>query len=198
MNKICGIYKITSPSGKIYIGQSVNIERRIAKYKYCECKQQPKIYHSIMKYGWNAHIFEVIHISDSENLNDLEKYYIRLYDSFNTEHGMNLTDGGEGANVTNETKEKIRKSKLGVKRSTTFRKKLSALKKGIQPHANCVHHSSRYKIFNHNNDLMYEFECNVKTKLKELKLPIGSFCQTFRKNTKINKGIYKDWYVVKL
>lgn len=27
--KICGIYKITSPSGKIYIGQSIDIKRRI-------------------------------------------------------------------------------------------------------------------------------------------------------------------------
>jgi predicted GIY-YIG superfamily endonuclease len=28
-----GIYKITSPSNKIYIGQSINIERRIKQYK---------------------------------------------------------------------------------------------------------------------------------------------------------------------
>jgi hypothetical protein len=30
---IVGIYKITSPSGKVYIGQSINIERRIKEYK---------------------------------------------------------------------------------------------------------------------------------------------------------------------
>jgi len=29
MVKICGIYKITSPTGKIYIGQSVDIMRRL-------------------------------------------------------------------------------------------------------------------------------------------------------------------------
>ena len=27
-----GIYKITSPSGKVYIGQSIDIERRWKKY----------------------------------------------------------------------------------------------------------------------------------------------------------------------
>src|ERR1035437_5349154 len=114
MDKICGIYKITSPTGRIYIGQSVNMKRRIMKYKYGECKQQPKIYHSIIKYGWNAHIFEVIQECNIPLLNILEKYYIKFYDTFNTPHGMNLTDGGEGANVTDETREKIRKSKLGV------------------------------------------------------------------------------------
>jgi predicted GIY-YIG superfamily endonuclease len=29
MNRNCGIYKITSPTGKVYIGQAVDIERRL-------------------------------------------------------------------------------------------------------------------------------------------------------------------------
>lgn len=29
----CGIYKITSPSGRVYVGQSVDIERRFAEYR---------------------------------------------------------------------------------------------------------------------------------------------------------------------
>ena len=28
MEKICGIYKITNPKGKVYIGQSIDIEKR--------------------------------------------------------------------------------------------------------------------------------------------------------------------------
>ena len=36
-----GIYKITSPSNKIYIGQSINIERRFKEYKTLKnCKFQ--------------------------------------------------------------------------------------------------------------------------------------------------------------
>ena len=42
MNKICGIYKITSPTGKIYIGQSANIKSRITNYKNARCKCQQK------------------------------------------------------------------------------------------------------------------------------------------------------------
>jgi predicted GIY-YIG superfamily endonuclease len=41
-----GIYKITSPSGKIYIGSSKNIERRKEDYRYKRFKyqiNQPKL-----------------------------------------------------------------------------------------------------------------------------------------------------------
>lgn len=46
MEKITGIYKITSPSGRIYIGSSKNIRRRFYSYKNLHCKDQPKLYNS--------------------------------------------------------------------------------------------------------------------------------------------------------
>ena len=47
-----GIYKIVSPSEKIYIGQSINIEKRWEKnYKTLKCKTQTKLYNSLKKYG---------------------------------------------------------------------------------------------------------------------------------------------------
>ena len=42
-NIICGIYKITSPSGKIYIGQSINIKSRWKYYEKLRCNKQFKI-----------------------------------------------------------------------------------------------------------------------------------------------------------
>ena len=44
-----GIYKITSPSNKIYIGKSNNINRRFKEYIKLRCKQQPKLYNSFKK-----------------------------------------------------------------------------------------------------------------------------------------------------
>ena len=38
-----GIYKLTSPSGSIYIGQSWNIEHRMMNYKNHHCKDQPEL-----------------------------------------------------------------------------------------------------------------------------------------------------------
>lgn len=55
-----GIYKITNPNGKIYIGQSTNIDKRFYRYKRLECKGQIKLYNSLKKYGWDAHIIEII------------------------------------------------------------------------------------------------------------------------------------------
>lgn len=45
-----GIYRLISPSGKSYIGQSVNLEKRILAYARCDCALQTKIYRAIKKY----------------------------------------------------------------------------------------------------------------------------------------------------
>ena len=74
MNKICGIYKITSPSGKIYIGQSKDIRRRMQYYNRLNCKNQTKLYNSLLKYGWENHLFEILIECSELELNYLEKY----------------------------------------------------------------------------------------------------------------------------
>ena len=83
-----GIYKITSPSDKVYIGQSIDIERRFRHYKRMVCKEQIKIFNSMLKYGVDAHIFEVLELCDTEDLNNRERYYQDLYDS--VANGLNL------------------------------------------------------------------------------------------------------------
>lgn len=74
-----GIYKITNPKKKIYIGQSIDIDRRWRDYKNLNCDKQPKIYNSLVKYGVENHIFEIITECCIENLNDFERYYQELY-----------------------------------------------------------------------------------------------------------------------
>ena len=83
-----GIYKITSPSDKVYIGQSIDIERRFRHYKRMVCKEQIKIFNSMLKYGVDAHIFEVLELCDTEDLNNRERHYQDLYDS--VANGLNL------------------------------------------------------------------------------------------------------------
>ena len=48
-----GIYKIINPKGKIYIGQSIDIDRRFNEYKKLQCNQSKKIYYSLKKYGFS-------------------------------------------------------------------------------------------------------------------------------------------------
>ena len=50
-----GIYKITSPTNKIYIGQSINIEKRFLNYNSINCKKQIRLYNSFKKYGFDKH-----------------------------------------------------------------------------------------------------------------------------------------------
>lgn len=107
---IIGIYKITSPSGKIYIGQSVNINVRWYKdYKNLHCKGQTKLYNSLIKYGWDKHIFEVIEECKLECLNDRELYWKKHYVKqlgWGKMMFLMLNDG-KGGNKSKETKTKM-------------------------------------------------------------------------------------------
>lgn len=105
-----GIYKITSPSGSIYIGQSIDIKKRWSDYKYIrKSKSQTRLHNSFKKYGIEKHTFEVIKECSIDCLNNLEKYYINSYSTFNTKHGLNLTSGGCQLSIcSDETKMKIK------------------------------------------------------------------------------------------
>ena len=105
-NKICGIYKITSPSNRIYIGQSTNIQRRFTSYTYYDREYEyynkrnksSLILRSLQKYGKNEHTFEVIEECSECELNNREIFYIEQYKSnyskFPECNGLNLSDGG--------------------------------------------------------------------------------------------------------
>lgn len=112
---ICGIYKITSPSGKIYIGQSKDIHTRWYVYKAVSCKDQPKLYASLKKHGAENHKFEIIHICEFDPiiLEYWEDYYINLSNATDRDLGLNLRGAGKHGKITEESKEKNRQAHLG-------------------------------------------------------------------------------------
>jgi group I intron endonuclease len=74
-----GIYKITSLTNKVYIGQSVNIFKRKNSYKKCNKNTIGyKIYNSINKHGWENHKHEIIEECTIEQLNEKETYYKQI------------------------------------------------------------------------------------------------------------------------
>jgi len=85
-----GIYKIINPNGRVYIGQSRDIEKRFKQYKRLKCKKQPRLYNSFLKYNVENHTFEIIEECDFNDLNIKERYYQDLYDVTN-EKGLNCT-----------------------------------------------------------------------------------------------------------
>lgn len=116
---VSGIYKITSPSGKIYIGQSNNIKRRMVEHLYRSNKSNCKLYTSIRKHGFDNHNIETLFISENDyEKNKMESVYIRYYNSI--ENGLNHIDedakinGFLGKKHTIENINKIRERMNGV------------------------------------------------------------------------------------
>lgn len=118
MKKIIGIYKITSPTKRIYIGQSVDVRARLLTYKRLQCAKQPKLYLSLKKYGVEKHKFELVCECDISDLDKLEIYYIQLFNSALGKYGMNCVTGGRnGFVISEETRKKL--SDNGKKRTLT-------------------------------------------------------------------------------
>jgi group I intron endonuclease len=110
-NMNIGIYKITSPVGKIYVGQSVDLKKREKDYKKLKCWKQHKIYNSLKKYGPENHKFEILEECTLEQLNEKEIYW-GMQNEVLGENGLNLKLGtGKGA-LSKETKQKIRLSRI--------------------------------------------------------------------------------------
>ena len=94
---VCGVYKITNLETKeVYVGQSVDIVERWKQH----CKNAlgvgtssatNKLYSSMQKYGLYNFTFEVLEECKSNELDEKEKIYISLYDSYN--FGLNGTKG---------------------------------------------------------------------------------------------------------
>lgn len=106
-----GIYKLTSPSGKSYIGQSKNIERRLTSYRNLKCKKQQALYNSIFKYGFKNFKVEILEECNEEMLNELEVKYITEFKTLSP-NGYNLKEGGLIKKFTEEAKTNCKRGKI--------------------------------------------------------------------------------------
>lgn len=115
-----GIYKIISPSANIYIGQSVDIERRFKNYKELKnCKSQTALYRSFLKYGPENHIFEILCECSESELNEKERYYQDLYSAIG-KNGLNcrLTKGSDrSGKLRAETVKKLSEARKNLSES---------------------------------------------------------------------------------
>jgi group I intron endonuclease len=132
------IYLITSPSNKIYIGQTIDINKRLKDYRnYKGVKFQNKLFHSFNKYGYENHIINILlWCKDRKELNFWEKFYVKLFNTYQSEYGLNLTSGGDSKyEVSDSTKEKLRIANIGKKQSeeTKQKKREISIKNGNKP-----------------------------------------------------------------
>lgn len=120
---IVGIYKITNPVGKVYIGKSINIGRRYREYKRLKIKKQYKIYNSLLKYGFENHTFEVLEECSVEELSCRECYWISYYDSLNRDTGLNLDSCDCEEDKAEKTLSDYTKSKISSSLKTYYNNK---------------------------------------------------------------------------
>lgn len=98
------IYKYTFPNGKVYIGQTKNLEGRHYGHMYDAKNRKTKcvVDYAIAKYGEPIQeVIETITVDDTElstfqeKLNEAEKHWIKYYDATNKLKGYNIKEGGE-------------------------------------------------------------------------------------------------------
>lgn len=110
--KTFSIYLIVSPELKMYVGMTHDVSRRFAEYKkIARLKKktaQRELADSLIKYGWDTHDASILRsaIPSKREAYVWERYYIHTLNTFLTDHGLNLTRGGEGVdNWTPERRE---------------------------------------------------------------------------------------------
>lgn len=134
---------IVYPS-KVYIGQTTNVTRRFAYHKNASKTSNSKLYVAIRECGWDACEKKILYKGDYDRttLDEMEQYYIKLHDSFNTERGLNEVSGGKTGYIASDSlknklsivprtpvsKESIKRGALkrsGIPRSEETKTKLS-------------------------------------------------------------------------
>ena len=137
------IYRYKSPSGKYYIGQTINEERRRRNFfNINKIYGGPKIEKARKKYGPENFEYTVLMKvagDDPEEvkqyLNTLEIGFIRMYDSF--KNGYNMCEGGSsnvGYHHSEEAKKRIGKAHKGkiISEETRQKQRISAKERYIK------------------------------------------------------------------
>ena len=132
ITKITGVYKITSPTGKSYVGQSLDIHKRWHQYKKHFFQKQYKLYYSIQKYGYENHIFTILEECAELDLNIRERFWQDFYNVVEDGLNLTLTNSEEKKKIfSQEVRDRISKTQKGKTLTLEHRQKLSEARKQL-------------------------------------------------------------------
>jgi group I intron endonuclease len=122
IKKMGVIYKITSPSGKVYVGQTKHkkINQRMSNHKSSRLNVEGKcaIIESIKKYGWDAHVVELVEENIPKKLLDEREIYwiaeLKTYAKKYPERGLNLTEGGNHRPTWRDDAKRVAKARQRI------------------------------------------------------------------------------------
>ena len=108
------LYLITNgKNGKVYVGQTINPNKRWNDHKRLALKKPLQYIHRAMaKYGIEDFTYEVIAVCKTqEDANETETTLIKQYDSRNKKKGYNLASGGSNGTHTEDSIKKMKQIK---------------------------------------------------------------------------------------
>ena len=209
-----GIYLIRNKiDNKVYIGQSVDLKRRIQTHK-CKLKNNKhrNIYlqNSFNKYGGKNFEFIIIEECLGKELDKKEQYWIKKFDSMNREKGFNRESGGNLGRVFSiERKEKLKgkgNPMYGKHHTKEFIQKITEINRGSSDKLNVKNVSDiKKRLLNNESqiDLAKEFNVTLSTINKICKCKNWQWVEselndklinlTDKKKKERNKQIFSLW-----
>ncbi len=166
------IYRITSPSGRVYIGITSNFKKRVSCYKSDAKSKQTLVFNSIKKYGYDSHEVKIIDefIGYNQDAQSKEMFWVRSYMSnknkYPEQNGLNLTDGGDGTigyKLSPEKVEGMRARQLGKKASGETKNKMSLARKGRK--MNFTHYTPEFRKMMSDRNKGYKHTEDAKLKI---------------------------------
>jgi group I intron endonuclease len=135
----CGIYKIENlKNGKVYIGQSVNIEQRWAEHRSAAKKLDHPLYRAFRKYGIGGFSFAILEEVEQERLTEVEDFYLQFYKNKVEVYNVAPVAGSTyGFRHSEETKKKLAAQRIGIPLSDEHRESLSRAQRNSE--ATAIH-----------------------------------------------------------
>jgi group I intron endonuclease len=185
-----GIYKIEQKDNhKVYIGQSVNIERRWRRHINTSFNENSRdgnteFHRSIQKNSITAFNWDIVEVCSIEELNDKEKFWIKEYNSI-TPYGYNYTYGGNQTAGFQKLNDETLNQIIYDLQNTKQTGKEIAIKFGIS-------HQMVYEIKNgkswYKEELNYPLRMNLHNEVKN-KI---SYCEYCGNEKSINAHMCKE------
>lgn len=108
------IYKITNTvNNKVYVGKTKNVENRWKNHISNVGKTRRPLYDAMLHYGIDKFVMEVIETGTLQNIDELERFWIKKLNT--VKGGYNLTEGGGGGDTfsnRNDVSKQITRNKL--------------------------------------------------------------------------------------
>lgn len=145
MNKICCIYTITNlMDNKVYVGYTTDFEYREYNHSNrikANSHANEHLQYAVNKYGIENFKIEVLEECEERFLTALEHYWCTILDTHNRKFGYNIKPTHPdiiNSKISQETKDKIRISNTGNKRTEESRVKMSISAKKVKRDNNSI------------------------------------------------------------